>query len=183
MRVSWSADGRTLALSRIYYGPGSLQLLFVDVATMTIRAHGTIDGSVWSASWSPDGKNMAIGSNRRVYLADAAGGELDVLLGLPVWDLAWAPTGQKIALIGMQCDLDCWGADIELLDVKTKEVSVLQRNGDAMLDGLTWSPDGSRLAYSAWDVVSGMSSIRIMNVTTGESGVALTNASDPSWRR
>jgi hypothetical protein len=183
MRVSWSPDGRTLALSRIYYGPGSLQLLFVDVATMAIRAHGTIDGSVWSASWSPDGKNMAIGSDSKVYLADAAGAGLEVLLGAPVWDIAWAPSGQKIALISVECDFFCWGGDVELLDPKTKEVSVLQRNSGGTFDGLTWSPDGIRLAYSAWDAASGMSNVRIVNLTTGESGVVLTNASDPSWRR
>jgi len=183
MRVSWSPDGRTLALSGIYYGGGNSQLLFLDVATMTIRRHGTIDESVWSASWSPDGKNIAIASDAKVYLANAGGSELEVLLPYPVWELAWAPDGQKIAMIPtVDCTTEsCWGVDLALLDLKTKKVTVLERGQG--FSALTWSPDGNQLAYSVWVSGSGMRDVRIMNIADGASNDVLTNASDPSWRR
>ncbi len=182
MRASWSPDGGALAVSRIYYGAGNSQLLFMDVATMTIQKHGTIDTGVWSASWSPDGKKMAIASDAKVYLANAAGSGLEVLLTYPVWELAWAPDGQKIAVITVGCALeDCFGVDIALLDPKTKELTVLERGQDG-INALTWSPDGSRLAYSVRDNVTGERDIRIKTITDGANEVVLTNASDPSWR-
>lgn len=181
MRDSWSPDGRTLALSGMFYGSGNSQLLFLDVATMTIRRHGTIDQSVRSASWSPDGKKIAIASDAKVYLANAGGSELEVLLPYPVWELAWAPDGQKIAVITLGCDWDCFGADLALLDPKTKELTVLER-GQGGLTALTWSADSNRLAYSVWVSASGMGDVRIMNIADGASNDVLTNASDPSWR-
>lgn len=183
MRVSWSPDGRTLALSGIYYGAGNSQLLFLDVATMTIRRHGTIDQSVWSASWSPDGKKIAIASDAKVYLANAGGSELEVLLPYPVWELAWAPDGQKIAVIMVGCTTEsCFGSGLALLDPKTKELTVLER-GQGSVTALTWSADGNRLAYSVWVDASGMRDVRIMNIADGASNDVLTNASDPSWWR
>jgi len=180
-RISWSPDSRTLALARPYYGPGDSQLLFVDVETMTIRRHGTIDQGVWSASWSPDGKQIAIATDSRVYLADAAGSALQVLLSYPVWELAWAPDGQKIAAITLGCDLwECFGVDIGLVDPQTKEFERLEP-GQGGFGALAWAPDSHRLAYSSWD--GDMSDVRILNVATGATDVVLTNASDPSWRR
>ena len=181
MRVSWSPDGGMLALSRVYYGEGQLQLLFLDVATMKIHRHGTIDGGVWSASWSPDGKEMAIATDSKVYVANAAGSDLEVVLPYPVWELAWAPDGQKIAVITVECPWDCYGADIALLDPTTKALTVLER-GPGGFNSITWSADGNSLAYSAWITGAGMRDVRIMSVANGQRNVVLTNAADPSWR-
>jgi Tol biopolymer transport system component len=170
-----------LALSRVYYGEGQLQLLFLDVATMKIHRHGTIDGGVWSASWSPDGKKMAIATDSKVYVANAAGSDLEVVLPYPVWELAWAPDGQKIAVITVECPWDCYGADIALLDPTTKALTVLER-GPGGFNSITWSADGNSLAYSAWVTGAGMRDVRIMSVANGQRNVVLTNAADPSWR-
>jgi len=150
---------------------------------MTIRRHGTIDQSVWSASWSPDGEKIAIASDAKVYLANAGGSELEVLLPYPVWELAWAPDGQKIAVITVGYTTESvFGLDLALLDPKTKELTVLER-GQGDFDALTWSADGNRLAYSVWVSASGMRDVRIMNIADRASNDVLTNASDPSWRR
>ncbi len=182
MRVSWAPDGRSLALSRAYYGSGHSQLLFLDVATMTIRRHGTIDQMVLSASWSPDGEKLAIASDAKVYLANAGGHELEVLLSNPVWELAWAPNGQKIAVITVGWDLNGgFGVDLALVDLKTKQLTVLESSQG--VSALTWSPDGDRLAYSVLNRASGLRDVRIMNLADGSSNDVLANASDPSWRR
>jgi hypothetical protein len=182
MRVSWAPDGRTLALSRIYYGAGNSQLLFLDVASMTIRRHGTIDEGVWSASWSPDGKKIAIASNARVYLANADGSGLEVLLPDPVWELAWAPDGQKIAVITVLCPWDCFGADVALLNPTSKTLTIVERGQGSGFNSLTWSPDANLLAYSAWNNTAAMRDVRIMSIANSSGKVVLTNASDPSWR-
>ena len=182
MRISWSPDGGALALSRPYYGGGNLQLLFLDVASMTIRRHGTIDGSVWSASWSPDGKRIAIGTDSKVYLANDAGSGLEVLLPYAVWELAWAPDGQRIAVITATCPWDCYGADIALLNPTTKTLDVVERGQGGAFSAPTWSRDGNSLAYSVWNTTAAMRDVRIMSVASGAGNVVLTNASDPSWR-
>lgn len=181
MRASWSPDGRSLALSRVYYGAGASQLLFLDVASMTLRRHGTIDGSVWSASWSPDGKTIAIASNAKVYLATSDGSGLEVLLPYGVWELAWAPDGQKIAVVTIACPWECYGYGLALLDPISRQLTVLE-GLQGPFNGLTWSPDSKQLGYSTWDNVTAISSIRIMNITGAGREVVLTNASQPSWR-
>jgi len=124
---------------------------------------------------------MAIATDAKVYLADAAGSGLEVLLAYPVWELAWAPDGQKIAAITLGCDLwECFGVDIGLVDPQTKQYERLER-GQGGFSALAWAPDSHRLAYSSWD--SDMSDVRILNIATGATDVVLTNASDPSWRR
>ena len=182
MRVSWSPDGGMLALSRIYYGQGSSQLMFLDVATMTLRRHGTIDGSIWSASWSPDGKAIVIGSDAKVYAANAFGSDLQVLLPHPVWELAWAPDGQKIAVVTLLCPWDCYGADIALLDPKSRTLQTIERSDGDSISGLAWSPDNNSLAYSVWVNAERMRDIRILDMMTGTTTTVLTNASNPSWR-
>ncbi len=124
---------------------------------------------------------MAIASDVKVYLANAAGSGLEVLLPYSVWELAWAPDGQKIAVITVDCPWDCFGVDIALLDPKTKELTVLERGHDGT-NALTWSPDGKRLAYSARDNATGIRDIRIIAITDAAKEIVLTNASDPSWR-
>jgi Tol biopolymer transport system component len=182
MRVSWSPDGGTLALSRVYYGAGNSQLLFLDVATMTLRRHGTIDGGIWSTSWSPDGKAMVVGSESKVYLANASGSDLQVLLPYPVWELAWAPDGRKIGVITLLCPWDCYGAEIALLDLTTKALNTVERVQGGSFDGLTWSPDGNSLAYSAWVPETTITQVRVRSMVDGTSRTVLSNASNPSWR-
>lgn len=183
MRASWAPDGRTLALSRAYYGPGDAQLFFLDVSTMTIHRHGTIDQMVLSASWSPDGTKLAIATDDKVYLANAGGSELEVVLPYAVWELAWAPDGKKLAVLTLGCDLEnCFGVDVALLDPTAKKLTVIERgkNGSS---GISWSPDGNRLAYSSgWSSGTPLRNVRIIRIADGASDEILTNASDPSWR-
>jgi hypothetical protein len=185
MRASWAPDGRSLALSRVYYNSGNLPLLFLDVGTMTIHQHGVIDGSVWSAGWSSDGTKMAIATDAKVYLANEGGSAVQVLLSYPIWELTWMPSGQKISMLILDCDLvaSCWGEGIMLLDAKTRELEEvpIPETGKLRLSGLTWSSDGTRLAYSGLDPYSNMSEIRIHSTADSSTIVVLTNASDPSW--
>jgi hypothetical protein len=177
MRIAWAPDGRTLALSRAYYGEGDTQLLFLDRATMTTTRHGTIDQQAWSASWSPDGTRMVIATDANVYLANAGGSELNVLLPYAVWDLSWSPDGQKIAMTTMSCAWECFGQDLMLFDLQTRETKLLERGGG--FGAIAWSPDGSKIAYTG--AANGMTEIRIRTIASGADDVVLTNASDPSW--
>jgi hypothetical protein len=180
MRASWAPDGRTLALSRLYYGEGASQLLFLDVATMKISHHGTIDEMVISASWSPDGQKMAIATDAKVYLANAGGAELTVLLPFAALEVGWSPDGKMIGVITLGCDWDCYGDDIGLVDPVSKVFETLVP-GQGGFSGLTWSPDGTRLAYTGF--ANGMQEIRAVTIANRSTEVILTNAADASWKK
>jgi dipeptidyl aminopeptidase/acylaminoacyl peptidase len=126
--------------------------------------------------WSPDGRQIAFLSDRakrgtaQLYLIAADGGEARALTNAEhkkgVEEFAWSPRGGHIAFTSAdeptgederrekeRDDPQVYGerlpyARLRLLDVRSGEVTTLV-GGDRHITGLTWSPDGTELAYSA----------------------------------
>ena len=98
-RISWSPDGRHLAVWSEGNGPIAPHSMWVvDVATGRTTA-GPVDtiGFI-NAAWSPDGARIADGGREGLYVVTASTGETQVLrLGADVsgyTDLQWAPDGR-----------------------------------------------------------------------------------------
>jgi TolB protein len=145
----WSPDGRSLLVTEqvtrsfsvlfsVPAGGGSARRIagrFVDVR----------------ASWSPDGRRIAVigvtekGDRRyHLYLAPAQGGELDDI-GVGVVQAtcpAWSPDGRLIAF----ADYD---GRVRVVDVDGNDERTLTTLRAAHIHELTWSPDGSRIAFTA----------------------------------
>jgi Tol biopolymer transport system component len=143
----WSADGRWVAFET----PGSLRV--VDETRQPRRVLQASSGVLWT--WSSAGARLAVIRGFGLFVIDPSTGqttELASTIGDITSAPAWSPDGRRI-VFGAR------GGSIYSVDVRTGERSLLVRlPGEHLdsVDGIAWSPDGSRLAiYNDLDPGSG----------------------------
>ena len=110
------------------------------------------------AVWSADGRRVAFAfpfdpdrseAGSEVWVATVADGHVDVVSDLPASDLEWSPDGSQLAIAIGQTDgrQSVGEGSIRLYDADRREMRTLVGPGPAGVWKLTWSPDGSRIAY------------------------------------
>jgi Tol biopolymer transport system component len=142
--------------------------------------------------WSPDGDQLAFGVPRTSPINPAGSGEgsevwvvrladrgVSVVPDLLATDLDWSPDGSLLAIVGGVETASGLGvrdglqdARIHLYDTASGDLRSLDSTLGA--SGLTWSPDGGRIAYAggegpADDGLRGV--LRIIDVETGRQEV------------
>ncbi len=102
-------------------------------------------------SWSPDGKELAIISNRdgyfHTYIIGMSEGNWRKVLDLPNpdWDVRWSPDGSKLAVNAEGQGQDYW---TYLVSPQGGEPILLGRpNRPQDSRYVRWSPDGSRMVF------------------------------------
>lgn len=147
----WSPNGSQI----IYERHGEATSLHTMNADGTEQARLTENG--WSASWSPDGVQIAFISNRdgntEVYVMNADGtGVVNVSqhpgLDGPFGGIAWSPDSSRLAF-GSHRD---GAADVFVASADGSSQMALTTRlgpGESRIDQITWSPDGSKLAFAA----------------------------------
>lgn len=141
--VSWSPDGRKLALTLDYrvkiYNSTTAELL-VD-----LNKHS---GFTQRVEWSPNGKKIAIAArNSDVHIWDPQNGnELVKLIGHNgnATAIAWSPDGKYILTGGEDKTARIWDAE------DGKEKLRLYGHLDR-IKNVSWSPDGKRIATASDD--------------------------------
>ena len=191
-RRIWLANLRTNNVERIGTGalprflPGGDQIGFVlgveglvpgDPAALTQVVHvmdlDTLEPEIFAradnAVWSPDGSLVLIQQDGSLTLAnaDGTGGQLVADGEQPVW----SPGGSRFAYLS--------GTDSDGRSL----ISLMDRSGtqlwsDVVGSGLSWSPDGTRLAVQV-DFPERV--VRVLDAATGEE-LWVAPGSQPAWR-
>jgi len=198
---TWSPDSITLAFASRGSDPTSKPQVYV------IAAHGGearqlchVPNGVSDITWSPDGRRLAFlalegdapsedplilqpgkGRFRRLWTVRSDGNTSEAVTSdrLSIWNYAWSPNGEQFVVYFADGPerTDWYRGQIGLVAAHgglLRQISQLTRQAF----GLTWSPDGSRIAYVSgeWSdpergggdiFIQQLSDGRVRNVTPG----------------
>jgi Tol biopolymer transport system component len=147
---TWSSTGAQLVVARRSIDGDALVL--IEPATGDRTYLGETAGRVTSLAWSPDGTRIAYATMRggvSLYSVGVGGGDHSLLASsVGYGSILWSPDGAHILIQDLNL-MNADGSDLRQLDV------------DGNPGGSSWSPDGTRLAYTT---VSGGSEERQLHI-------------------
>ena len=172
--VSWSTDGTKIAcgdwtesltvpdaVSGPVTGPDAVSgtVTVLDAACGEVAWSKTLDGGVYSVSWSADGTKIACGDGAKfVTVLDVARREeaWSKKLDGEVRSVSWSADGTKIAC-GDKAKF------VTVLDVASGEVAWTPKKLDGMVYSVSWSADGTKIACG-----DGAMSVTVLDAASGE---------------
>ncbi|RLS85952.1 MAG: hypothetical protein DWI06_00800 [Planctomycetota bacterium] len=163
--VSFSPDGKRLLSASGDFGDDKNKeannLKIWDLNTgKELAIFNKQKGSVYAATFSPDGKKIASGcDDGSIKIWDAeTGKELQTLKGHTSWvtSVSFSPDGKKIASGSYDSSLKIWDA------ATGKEVQTFKGH-TSIITSVSFSPDGKKIASGSYD-----QSIKIWDAATGK---------------
>jgi small GTP-binding protein len=176
--LSWSPDGRTLALA---LNDGAIVLQDADSGERLRNLERYSGGYVPCLSWSPDGSTLASGSNEgTICLWNTADGKLRQRLeshGGHVIDVAWSPDGALLAWGEFGGNLCVW-------DAMSGQLAWKQQSPAA--SNFAFTPDGLTLVFGTVDnriVLSEAATGRPIKIMEGHTHIVagVDISSDGRW--
>jgi Tol biopolymer transport system component len=175
---SWSADGTRLAFTRAGKGGGD------DVFVMNANGKGQRNLTRSSPEdanpdWSPDGSKVAYDvGGAQIFASNADGTAMQRLIP-GGFAPSWAPSGLQIAYTQ---NVEPSNSEIFVANADGSGVRNLTNATGYDDDGATWSPDGTKIAFTRY--VGAAGEIFVMN-PDGSGLVNLTNDpsndAEPTW--
>ncbi len=149
MSPSWSHDGRKVLYTSLR--SRNPDLYVVDIFDGTVKLLSQNPGPNVSASWSPDGRWIALAmrgekpGDTDLYLMSADGGSLKPLLVSPHVEVSpcWSPDGKRIAFVSDRTGTP----QIYIYDLGSGKFSRLTNFGSYNA-WPSWSPKGDWIAFS-----------------------------------
>jgi Tol biopolymer transport system component len=144
------------------------------------RTRLTFGGDQTTATWNPDGSQVAVSLNHDIYLLSVDGsGELEALLTEKArqWPSSWSPDGKALAYIELN---SATGFDAGVLSLDDGAGSLFL-NTPFKETGPKFSPDGRWLAYTSDE--SGRDEVYVRPYPgPGKKALVSTNGgSEPTW--
>jgi len=163
---AWSPDGSKLARAG---ADGSLDI--VDTAAGTATHLDAGGQATLLLRWSPDGSRLAYSDGDSIRIAGSDGTPADLIVSLPprpsdeatdassaqpaaahpFTDFAWTPDGQSLTTLQVYRDTTGrWLGQVSSVDASTgmTVATLLSGTSAACFASMSWSPDGSYLAFA-----------------------------------
>jgi WD40 repeat protein len=124
--------------------------------------------------YSPDGKLLAVAGFHEVLVCDGETGQLTArLVGLAerIQSVRFSPDGKRLAVAG---GLPCRMGEVQVWDVTKKKLLLSKTLGFDTLYGVSWSPDGTKVAFGCPD-----NTVRAIDAASGEQ--VLQQGSHGDW--
>lgn len=201
---AWSPDGQQIAFTSGNNNEG--YNVFVINVNGTNMRQLTQHGGVWELPvWSPDGTRIAFHAksydlgtipSHRIGIVGVDGSDLTLVEPdwgegecFPLDTPAWSPDGEQIAFGGYCRDRDEHGGrfgeehmGIFIMSLDGSSVTQLIRLSAVSNMDLDWSPDGKRIAFSAYIAEMGGQQIYVVNADGTDLAQLTTNGGYyPSW--
>jgi dipeptidyl aminopeptidase/acylaminoacyl peptidase len=160
---AWSPDGTRLLFGR-FTGSSDTTSGYAELVIVPVGPDGAVGAPTTigldgfdalepypCGTWAPDGRWVALRGPGEVWVVDTQTGAIRRLPDLRPIDLEWRPGTDELAIagdMGTTRAADWVSTPVTVYSVSTDE---LHRLGSVVAGSLTWSPDGSTLAYEGGD--------------------------------
>ena len=165
--VIWSPNSKRFAVITMKWG--------ADVVDINGNIHhevvpaGTFSKIMAEVSWSPDSKQVVYTNLEKtsmdggdVWIADVDTGKKRILTEvLVIAQPFWSPTGKSIALVESR------DANIKVVNLDGEVQQTIELGEPPQYGTIIWSPDGTRLAFSAKEK-TGAAYVGVITLATGE---------------
>jgi Tol biopolymer transport system component len=189
---AWSPDGTKILFSRADGAPYRFIEIYVMNADGSDQHRLTTSGYSGGATWSPDGGQIAYQMSDRistVNIMNADGSNQRAILNGYLFSRSWSPDGSKLAVLPQGMN-GIWLVNVDSGQLTQIDEPVPPTEFPVVFyAGLSWSPDGSQIAFSRGFSDAGYQDdlgpeIMVVDANGGRSrkiSGAEDYASEPTW--